>query len=199
MSDASILGPASGEAWQAVNWLAPKAKGYTQRDCETIVAAYAHHGTAAGVDWFLALAQMAHETGSLTSWWCQRPRRNPCGFGVTGHAVAGRADAPPGPGWTWDGTMWREGWSFPAWTDNAVPAQIGRLLAYALRDEQLNDTQRGYVQYALALRPLPAAFRGVAPTITGLNGRWAVPGRFYGQRIIVLRNWMRGERKSGGK
>ena len=31
---------------------------------------------------------MAHETGSLTSWWAARPRRNPAGIGVAAGQAA---------------------------------------------------------------------------------------------------------------
>ena len=34
---------------------------------------------------------------------------------------------------------------------------------------------------------------GIAPTIYGLNGRWAVPGSDYGQRIVALAHRMRGD------
>jgi len=136
----------------------------------------------------MLLAQMIHETGCLTSWWSQRPRRNPAGIGVTGATREGAPDAPPGPGWTWDdrSSFWREGWSFPTWADHAIPAHLGRLLAYALTDAQASDAQRRLIDYALQYRSLPAGYRGCAPTITGLNGRWAVPGTTYGQRIIAV-------------
>jgi hypothetical protein len=192
--DAPILGPASGTAGQAVAWLAPRALVYTAYDIWMIVDGYQATGEAVGLDWFLALAQMAHETGSLTSWWSQRPRRNPAGIGVTGRVQAGAPDAPPGPGWTWDNAQlqWREGWSFPTWVDDGIPAHLGRLLAYALRDDQANTSQAALIARALSYRPLPASYRGAAPTIVGLNGRWAVPGQGYGQAIVNLAARMRG-------
>ena len=190
--DLPILGTASGTAQQAVAWLAPRAVGYTPYDVVAIVDAYVSTGTDGAVDWFLALAQMAHENGSLTSWWAQRPRRNPAGIGVTGRVQPGTPDAPPGEGWTWDGGQWREGWSFPTWANDAVPAHTGRLLAYALRDDQADAAQQALITRALAYRPLPASYRGAATTIRGLNGRWAVPGSTYGQQIIALAWQMRG-------
>jgi hypothetical protein len=179
-------------AKQATDWLAARAAGYTPHDITAIVATYTDIGGGAGVDWFLALAQLAHETGSLTSWWSQRPRRNPAGIGVTGRVQPGAPDAPPGPGWTWDGAQWREGLSFTTWEDDAIPAHLGRLLAYALTDAQASPSQRTLIDRALGYRPLPDAYRGVAPTITGLNGRWAVPGTGYGQSIAALAQRMRG-------
>jgi hypothetical protein len=68
---------------------------------------------------------------------------------------------------------------------------MGRLLAYALTDEQANDVQRRRISYALSVRPLPSNLRGVAPTLGALNGRWAVPGTSYGQSIAGLANRMR--------
>jgi hypothetical protein len=193
LGDMPILGPASGARQQAVAWLAPRATGYTPYDIETIVAAYMQTGASAGMDWFLALAQLAHETGSLTSWWSQRPRRNPAGIGVTGRTQTGTPDAPPPGAWQWDdqASLWREGLAFATWADHAIPAHLGRLLAYALRDDQANAAQQALIAYALAYRPLPASYRGSAPTIIGLNGRWAVPGADYGQRIIEMVQLMR--------
>jgi hypothetical protein len=195
--DAPILGPATGSAEQALAWLAPRAIDYTTFDISTIVGAYQSIGGAAGLDWFLALAQLAHETGSMTSWWSRRPRRNPAGIGVTGAMLDGLPDGtpgpPPGPAWAWDDTIkkWREGVSFATWVDDAVPAHLGRLLAYALRDDQADPVQQALIARALAYRTLPESYRGIAPTIIGLNGRWAVPGTEYGQRIMALAERMR--------
>jgi hypothetical protein len=189
--DMPIVGAPSGTAAQAIDWLAPRADGYTPDDVATIVEAYARVGSAAGIDWFLALAQMAYETGHLTSWWAQRPRRNPAGIGVTGQTLPGEPDQPPGAEWTWDGEQWREGWSFLSWAGHSVPAHLGRLLAYALTDAQANTTQQQLIASALAYRPLPSSYRGAAPTIARLNGRWAVPGTNYGQTIVALMRRMR--------
>jgi hypothetical protein len=189
--DMPIVGPPSGSQDRAFAWLAPRAGTYAAGDVAAIVADYRRIGEAAALDWFLALAQMAHETGSLTSWWSQRPRRNPAGIGVTGRVVAGTPDSPPGRGWSWDGTQWREGWSFPTWADHAIPAHLGRLLAYALRDQEADAAQQALIGQALTYRPLPAGYRGAAPTVCGLNGRWAVPGTNYGQGIIELARLMR--------
>ncbi|MFL5802335.1 MAG: hypothetical protein ACJ8CR_11430 [Roseiflexaceae bacterium] len=195
-NDMPILGSASGMAEQAITWFARYAIGhseYTAADITTIVETYQQLGDLAGLDWFLALAQMAHETGNITSWWAQPPRRNPAGIGVTGATQPGTPDQAPGRGWNWDERtqIWREGWSFPTWDGHAIPAHFGRLLAYALHDEQADPTQLALIKYALGYRALPAAYRGSAPTICGLNGRWAVPGTTYGQSIIALARRMR--------
>lgn len=186
-----LIAPGSGRYRQALEWLAARSTNYTRYDIEQIVGAYRDWGGYSGVDWFLALAQCAHETGSLTSWWSQRPRRNPAGIGVTGKMLPGDESMAPGPGWAWDGQQWREGLSFAEWATESVPAHLGRLLAYALPDGQGSDFQQALINYALALRPLPADLRGVAPTITGLNGRWAYPGPTYGESILDLARRMR--------
>jgi hypothetical protein len=194
--DAPIVGPASGTIEQAIEWLAARsAAEYPRFDVATIVDTYQQIGDSVGMDWFLAIAQMAHETGSLTSWWSGRPRRNPAGIGVTGRTQEGTPDVPPAGAWAWDDTIqrWREGVSFPTWANHGVPAHLGRLLAYALRDDQANQLQRELIATALSYRALPASYRGVARVITDLNGRWAVPGTDYGQRIMDLARRMRGE------
>ena len=84
--------------------------------------------------------------------------------------------------------VWFEGVSFASWKDESVPAHAGRLLAYALRDDQATPAQRALIARALGYRPLPAGFRGVASTWRGLNGRWAVPGTTYADKIAELAN-----------
>jgi len=141
-----------------------------------------------GVDPCLAIAQLIHETGNLTSWWSQRPRRNPAGIGVTGHSQAWKpAIIVPGQAWAHhpDGT-WHEGLSFGDWCKGSVPAHVGRLLAYALRDDQANPAQQLLIRRALAWRPLPSSYRGAAPTLAGLRGRWAVPGTDYPDKLAAI-------------
>jgi hypothetical protein len=193
---AALLGAASGSAAQAIAWLSARAL-YTSDDVITIVNIYQRIGDAVGIDWFLAIAQMAHETGSLTSWWSQRPRRNPAGIGVTGAWRPGLPDGSqgpaPGPAWVWNDTLkrWLEGLAFATWASDAVPAHLGRLLAYALPAGHGDAAQQALIAQALGYRSLPASHRGIAPTILGLNGRWAVPGTQYGQRIMALAEAMR--------
>ncbi|MDN5273871.1 hypothetical protein QTO31_18040 [Chloroflexus sp. MS-CIW-1] len=189
----TLLGPATGTVESAIAWLAPRSTAYTPYDVGVIVNGYASIGEAAGLDWFLAIAQCAHETGHLTSWWCQRPRRNPAGIGVTGEIREAPPDQPPGPDWAWDETIqrWRAGLSFASWVGESIPAHLGRLLAYALPAGAGTTYQQQLIDYALWRRPLPDHLRGVAVTITDLNGRWAWPGTEYGQRILALAERMR--------
>lgn len=185
------MGPPTGEGWQAVEWLVARSNSYNRFDITAIVLAYARIGEEAGVDWFLALAQCAHETGGLTSWWCQRPRRNPVGIGVSGKTQSGTPDQPPGRNWAWDGSQWREGCSFATWDSEAIGAHLGRLLAYALPEGGATAAQQALIDHALSVRALPATLRGIAPSYLDLNGRWAYPGTEYGQRILDLARRMR--------
>jgi hypothetical protein len=193
---APLLGAPSGSAEQAIAWLSSRSV-YSNYDITQIVNIYQRIGDSVGLDWFLALAQMAHETASMSSWWSQRPRRNPAGIGVTGDWRAGLPDGSPGPApgpaWAWNSTLgrWLEGVSFANWGNGAVPAHLGRLLAYALPADQGDATRQALIDQALGFRALPASHRGSAPTILGLNGRWAVPGTDYGQRIMLLAEAMR--------
>jgi hypothetical protein len=152
-----------------------------------IVPAYFSVCASVGMDPVMPLAQMIHETGCLTSWWSQRPRRNPAGIGVTGRTSP--TQLATGAWALRDGT-WAEGVSFPSWKDDSIPAHVGRLLAYALRDDQATSDQRALIARAMTYRPLPANFRGVAPTWRGLNGRWAVPGTTYADKIAEIANAM---------
>jgi hypothetical protein len=192
---ATLLGPPTGTAQQATRYLITRrAVGYTAADVQSIVAAYAKLGATVGLDWFLAIAQMVHETGALTSWWSQRERRNPAGIGATGRTSTKPKDKQPGPGWSWDdqSNIWREGWSFPSWADDAIPAHLGRLLAYALPAGRGTPAQQALIARALAYRALPTEYRGVAPLWNGLNTRWAFPGKTYAQRVLKVAEAMRG-------
>ena len=184
-ADLPILGLPSGTVEEAVRVLAPRAvnNGYSYDDVRAIVQAYEKVGSSVGVDWFLVIAQMAHETGFLTSFWSARPQQNPAGLGVEGKSSTTN---PNDPSWVFNPqrNLWEKGLSFPTWSDDAIPAHIGRLLAYALRDDQATPAQKAMIDKALAYRALPSTMRGIAPTIVGLNGRWAYPGTTYGQRIL---------------
>jgi hypothetical protein len=136
---------------------------------------------------------MIHETGNLTSFWAARPRRNPAGIGVNGRV---QADAPADQSnWCFDPSMnqWRFGVSFATWESDAIPAQIGRLLAYTLPKGSENAAQASMITRALAYRPLPDTMRGSAPSLKQLGkvhnptGQgWASPGDQYGAKIADI-------------
>ena len=176
-----------GTSEQCARFMISRAHGeYNATDINTvIVPAYFSVCAAVGLDPVMLLAQMIHETGCLTSWWAQRPRRNPAGIGVTGRTNPAQ---PAAGAWAQRDAVWIEGVSFPSWKDDSIPAHAGRLLAYALRDDQANAAQLAMIGRAMGYRPLPANFRGVAPTWRGLNGRWAVPGATYADKIAEIAN-----------
>jgi hypothetical protein len=144
---------------------------YNEDDIRVIVGHYYNTAEPVGLDPLLVVAQMALETGGLTSFWSQRPRRNPAGIGVTGAPGAGV--------------------SFPSWKI-AVRAHTGRLLAYALPIGAENRLQRELIEEALAHRALPQRFRGVAPRLEGLAGTWAAD-RQYAVKLARVSNEIRAQ------
>jgi hypothetical protein len=127
------------------------------------------HGTYAEADDpLIAASQMIEETAHLSSFWSQPPRHNMAGIGVTGE-----------PG---------KGVNFPSATEG-VRAQIGRLLAYALKTGTETPGQLSLITEALSFRDLPDDRRGVAPTLAGLAGptRWAADPQ-YAEKISWLAN-----------
>lgn len=166
--DSAILARPYTTPEQAASYILARPHGeYTKSDiARTIIPTYWEVCGQAGVDPVVAVAQMIHETGNLTSAWSQRPRRNPAGIGVTNELGVGI--------------------SFPSWNRDAIPAHVGRLLAYALTDPQANPTQRGLIATALHWRPLSEQMRGVAPTLKGLEGTWAVPGDGYAEKLAAI-------------
>jgi hypothetical protein len=187
MSTLAILAAPRATAEHCARFmLARPHGGYSDYDiAQVIIPAYFKVATSVGVDPVVLIAQLVHETGNLTSWWSQRPRRNPAGIGVTG---ANSPQLPLSGRWKYNKEehLWREGVAFASWADDAIPAHVGRLLAYARRNDELNDVQRALVAKALSYRPLPASYRGAARTLRGLTGRWAVPGTEYPGKIAAL-------------
>ena len=167
-AESRIIAAPRATAAQASAYMLARPHGdYSNQDISrVIVPAYWSVCQQVGVDPLVAIAQLIHETGNLTSNWSQRPRRNPAGIGVTG---------APGVGI-----------SFPSWANDAVPAHAGRLLAYALADAQATAAQRGLIATALHWRALPERLRGVAATLTGLEGTWAVPGKGYAGKLAAI-------------
>jgi hypothetical protein len=186
-ADSPVFAPPQATTAQALAYIErrPYAE-YTRGDmADVILPTYWKVCTEVGLDPLLAIAQLIHETDNLCSWWAARPRRNPAGLGVTGRSSPSK---PLQSAWVERDGTWQEGLCFASWQDGAIPAHIGRLLAYALSDEQANAAQRALIGRALVLRPLPAQNRGVAPTLRGLNGHWAVPGTTYAQEIARIAN-----------
>ncbi len=191
-ADTTLLAAPRASAAQACDYIITRGTIYPPEDVCRIVSYYWTIAPAVGVDPLLAIAQNLHETDNLKSWWAQRPRRNGSGYGVTGET----SSAPPPPAeahaWAYDeaAQLWRKGLSFATW-EQSVRAQVGRLLAYALPPGQATPAQQLLIDEALALRSLPAGYRGIAPTLRGLNGRWAYPGTTYAERVAEFANAIR--------
>jgi hypothetical protein len=132
---------------------------------------------------------MIHETGNMSSWWSDRPRRNPAGIGVTGQTDVN----PPVPEdvnkWAYNSETqrWHKGVSFPNWVEGSL-AHVGRLCAYATVPADRTMQQKNIVDKALKYRTLPPHLHGIAPTLEGLNGRWAYPGTTYADKISQIAN-----------
>jgi hypothetical protein len=192
-----ILGQAPIAADRVATFILSRPSGaYTEKDIRTVlVPAYYQICGDSGVNALLAIAQMLHETGNLSSFWAARPRRNPAGIGVNGQT---RPDQPPDTtAWALDpvSNLWRFGVSFATWDRDAIPAHIGRLLAYALSSGSENPAQAQAITRGLAYRPLPTNMRGSAPILRQLGKAynptgqgWASPGSDYGAKIAALAN-----------
>ena len=164
-----LRGPGAAQKPLADRILARDHGGYSAGEVREIVRTYVATAKEVGLDPLLVVSQMVLETGNLTSFWSQPPRRNPAGIGVTGE-----------PG---------KGLSFSSW-DKAVRAHIGRLLAYAIPAGEETPAQRRLIDEALAARPLPSNRRGVAPKLSGLAGTWATDTK-YAQTIARVANELR--------
>ncbi len=168
--DSALHAAARAPAGKAKQYLLSRPHGeYSDNDVQRIVDLYYTTAGAVGLDPLLVVAQMAEETGHLTSFWSQRPRRNFAGIGVTGQ-----------PG---------EGLSFPD-LKTAVHAHTGRLLAYSLPPGTGNQAQNELIHEALAFRPLPPDRLGVAPTLKGLAGKWAQDPQ-YAVKLAAVANAIR--------
>lgn len=161
-----------------------------------IIGQYFEVCAPVGLNTDLAIAQMLHETGWLTSDWCARPRRNPAGIGVNG--TKQQAEPLDTDGWAFFGGLWRMGLSFENWY-RSVNAHAGRLLAYALPFAARTALQQALIETALAYRPLPPKVHGSAPTLKQLgkahnrSGRgWATPGTTYGLMVARTANQIGG-------
>lgn len=196
----ALLGrPAAGRQAVISRFPAP-AGGYSEYDIrQQILPRYWSLCLSAGVDPILAIAQLAHETGSMRSFWSQRPQRNPAGIGVTGRHM----QSPPAnkAGWAYntDSRRWEQGVSFATWKDDAIVAHVGRLLAYALPAGSETPAQKDLIDRALTYRPLPLVMRGSAPYLRLLGQAynptgqgWAKPGRTYGAKIADHANALAG-------
>lgn len=186
--DSPLLSAPHGTPAQGAAYLARRGtdKSYTKQDQWTIATLYWSIGISAGIDPVMAFAQMVHETGGLTSWWSLRPNRNPAGLGVTGET--NRSRSRPGPDWQYDlnKALWKRGHAFDSW-DIAVRAHVGHLCIYAVAPGKLNEAQSRLIVFDPRASQVPAHYRGLT-TWKDLEGKWAVPGDGYADKIAAIAN-----------
>lgn len=111
-------------------------------------------------DYVAIAAQSIHETGGWQSYWA-RTHNNPAGIGVDGTPGVGEHFATPQLGYD---------------------AQSAHLLNYAIGRGEWSITDPRWPDH------MPASYMGSAPTLKGLNGKWATPGTTYGQQIAAMAN-----------
>ena len=128
---------------------------------EEIVSYYYEEGAREGIRPDVAFAQALKETGFFSYGGDVIPEQNNyCGLGTTGGGVKGEFFATPQMG---------------------VRAHIQHLLAYSSTRRPLTpiiDPRYDIVRQAYGTRTLGEW--------QDLNGRWAVPGRYYGQEILSM-------------
>lgn len=181
---------------QAISFIRKRGSVYDDVSIKSIVNSYWRYAVQGGVDPLVAIAQCIHETSDsgkpFSSWWAQRPRRNPAGLGVTGEIITGAR--PAAPEWAQKdsaGKVWAKGLSFASW-DLSVQAHIGHLLVYAVGDQH-NVDQDELIANDPRGRYVPAANRGTCHVLNDLNGKWAVPGNGYGAKIAEIATAILGE------
>lgn len=160
--DLTILGDPLATKEQCIHYL--RSRGplpLLTVSVEELVDYYYDEGMAEGIRPDIAFAQALHETGNFRFGGDVSPLQNNfSGLGTTGGGVKG------------------------AWFSNArlgVRAQMQHLLGYADTRAPRRPLADPRYQQLKATRSL-----GQARTWTDLNGRWAVPGRNYGQMVLEL-------------
>jgi hypothetical protein len=189
--DSKVMAPARCTQKQATEYVferMPVSSNYTRHDLENvIIPAYFTVGELIGVDPCIAIAQMIHETGFLSSFWSKRPRRNPAGIGVTGQTAKSLPKDASYWEWSYDdeARIWKKGLRFDTWDRGSVPGHISRLLGYATKEPERTHEQKEFLKEHTARRPLPPKVIGCAPTLAGLEGTWAVPGKGYADKLAA--------------
>lgn len=160
----TIMGPTTIPASQMVQFIRQRnPHPRLNASLEDVVQAYYVEAGREGIRPDVALCQALKETGYFAYGGDVSPDQNNfCGLGATGNKVAGASFATPQLG---------------------VRAHIQHLLAYASTERP--KTAVVDPRYELLAEKHPELY-GQVTTWTGLNGRWAVPGRHYGQEIL----WM---------
>jgi hypothetical protein len=143
-----------------------------------IVYLYQYYARMADLNPYALLAQAMHETGWLTSWWSQPPRRNLAGLGVNGSITCTRPSALSR--YTYDPRIscWRRGYSYQTW-DDAVRSHVAWVLYYVVASPT--------PQQQLLLDTIGKS-HGIdrVQIVHDFNGLWAVPGTTYGDALEAI-------------
>ena len=161
-ADTSIIGTPMATQQQCVKYLLRNNPNPNLKvSAEEIVAYYYEEGSREGIRPDVAFAQALKETGFFRYGGDVIPEQNNyCGLGTTGGGVKGEFFSTPQLG---------------------VRAHIQHLLAYSSTRRPtmpIVDPRYGIVRQAYGSRTLGSW--------QDLNGRWAVPGRYYGQEILSM-------------
>lgn len=144
-----------------------------------------------GVRADLLLCQMMHETGYMTSWWSQAPRRNLCGLGVTGEIRTTRPAESEISQWAaHPNGKWYKGLSFATF-QAASQAHYAHMWAYVgatMNNSSLDARAAAYDPRFKLARDIVKARGWKITKLSDLNQRWAVPGLQYAQNIHTLYN-----------
>ena len=160
--DTSIIGTPMATQEQCVRYLLNNNPSPSLNvSAEEIVSYYYEEGAREGIRPDVAFAQALKETGFFSYGGDVIPEQNNyCGLGTTGGGVKGEFFATPQMG---------------------VRAHIQHLLAYSSTRRPLTpviDPRYDIVRQAYGSRTLG--------NWQDLNGRWAVPGKYYGQEILSM-------------
>lgn len=157
---------------------------YKEFDLMAMLLDYERTSLSVGIDPFLVVAQNFHETDYMRSWWSGPSRNNFAGIGVTGEI-----SKEPKLGFVYHALakVYKKGHVFLNHPD-AVKAHIGHLLSYMYRDDEMNALQLSISAFSPRKRFINPAIRGTVLRLQDLNGKWAVPGKTYGQSIAKLAN-----------
>ena len=161
-SDPSIIGTPMATQQQCVRYLLRNNPNPNLPvSAEEIVAYYYEEGRREGIRPDVAFAQALKETGFFRYGGDVIPEQNNyCGLGTTGGGVKGEFFSTPQLG---------------------VRAHIQHLLAYS--STRMPTTPVVDPRYSLVRQSYGSRTLG---TWQDLNGRWAVPGRYYGQEILSM-------------
>lgn len=160
----TILGSAEATQDQMVRYIRQRnAMPKLQCSVEELVHYYYTEAGSEGVRADVALCQAIKETGCFAYGGdVSAVQNNYCGLGATGHGHPGAFFATPQCG---------------------VRAHIQHLMCYAttrLPKEKILDPR-----YEV-LRVKYSQYYGKIPFWTGLNGKWAYPGKHYGEDILAI-------------